>query len=190
MTEPGLALGVAIRLPPEAIVPLAIAILAILILVFAGNALISWRERNPRAAWLFGYAVAAIAAAAAVYLAAGVVPPTRANDPVHEGVPLVSLFDPILSAFCAAVAGVMWRFAGQKWIGCLVAVGIAAALIAKPFVRPLFSTYDGVPSTFSPTSETHLFFLLSGVALGVVALVLVAMRARSPAIPSAEIVLR
>lgn len=183
-------LGAMIRLLAEAMAPLAIALVAIVVFLFAGNVLLAWKERAPAKARAVGYVIATLAGGAALYLAARVVPATRANDPVHEGVALVSLFDPVVSAFCAAVAGLMWRFAGKRWIGGVLAAGVAAALIAKPFVSPLFRTYDGNPRTFSPTSETHLFFLLSGLALAVVALVMIVVsspRTLADELPTARV---
>ena len=47
-------LGVRIKLPPEAIIPLAIGVAALLVLLFAGSKLADWKARSPVAAARFG----------------------------------------------------------------------------------------------------------------------------------------
>ena len=168
-----------IKIPAEAVIPLLLIMAAILLLVFASKGLGALHERSPQAAMILGLSLGGVASAVAIYLTVKIVPTRQANDLVHEGIQLVSLFDAVIAAFAGAVAGIMWRYAGQRWLGAGTATAIAGALIAKPFKWPLVHYWDGRGHEFSPTSETHLFFLLSGVALAVVAILPAAIPKRS-----------
>ncbi|MBA3537994.1 MAG: hypothetical protein H0T79_00045 [Deltaproteobacteria bacterium] len=168
-----------IKIPAEALVPLLLIICALVILVLVGKGLGALQQANPQGARILGFVLGGFASAVAIYLTVKIVPTRQANDLVHEGIQLVSLIDAVVAAAAGAIAGVMWRYAGQRWLGAGTATAIAIALIAKPFKWPLVHYWDGVPHEFSPTSETHLFFLLSGVALAVVALILAVTPRRS-----------
>ena len=59
----------AIKIPPEAVIPLAIATVALLVLIFFGNKLADWKRRAPEAASTFGLAVAGVLTSCAVFYA-------------------------------------------------------------------------------------------------------------------------
>lgn len=80
---------------------------------------------------------------------------------------------PVTGIVAALAAGAALFFAsaeGSSWVGPCVASPTALALISKPFVSPMSYSYGGRSSTFSPTAETHLWFMGPGVLLGVLAL--------------------
>lgn len=157
-----------IYLPPQAIVPLVIAAIALVVVAFAHDALAAWRRRNPRAARAFGIAVAVLGTAAAVYLAVLVVPTDEANDRIHDGKQLVSLLDILLAAVTGAIAAMMWRYAGSRQLGTLVGGAVAVALITKPWLFPLVEYRNGTAETIPPTTHIHLLFLICGLALAIV----------------------
>ena len=94
----------------------------------------------------------------------------------------VSLVAGIVSGLTAGAALFFAAAKGSTWLAALLALPSAAALSAKPFVKPFASTYAGKTHVFSPTAETHLWYLLPGLLLGAVAvsLLLVPTRGEEP----------
>ncbi len=71
----------------------------------------------------------------------------------------------VAGAVCASFAALWLRAAGWWPLAMLMAFSTGGALVAKPFVAPLVSDFMGEVHTFGLTSETHLYFLLPGLAL-------------------------
>jgi len=71
----------------------------------------------------------------------------------------------VAGAVCAGFAALWLRLAGQWPLAVLMALSAGGALVAKPFVSPLVSDFMGEVHTYGLTSETHLYFLLPGLAL-------------------------
>jgi len=69
----------------------------------------------------------------------------------------------------AVVALIISRIAGRGFIRSLVATGVygmsAILVFGKPYKAPIQWEYNGVVTAYSPTSETHLYFLIPGVIL-------------------------
>ncbi len=83
-----------------------------------------------------------------------------------------------VSVIAGAVAGLLGgtgiflaAAAGSPRLGALAAAAPALLLTLKPYVKPLwYRGHDGTRSTFSAAAETHLYFLVPGFLLGVLAL--------------------
>ena len=69
----------------------------------------------------------------------------------------------------AVVALIISRIAGRGFIRSLVATGVygisALLIFGKPFKAPIQWEYNGTITSSSPTSETHLYFLIPGAIL-------------------------
>lgn len=69
----------------------------------------------------------------------------------------------------AVVALIISRIAGRGFIRSLVATGVygisAILVFGKPFKAPIQWEYNGTITSSSPTSETHLYFLIPGAIL-------------------------
>jgi hypothetical protein len=87
-------------------------------------------------------------------------------------------------AVAIAVLALAWRGIGRPGWGIAVAIAAAAGLIAKPWYAPVVRAYDGQLHRLSPTSETHLYYVLPGIGLAVLALGLIsALKLRQRATP-------
>lgn len=87
------------------------------------------------------------------------------KTPNHE-VPDMGLSSGIATAVAALVLS---RVAGRGVVRSALATliyGVSALLVFfKPFVAPILWSWDGETHPFSPTSETHLYFLIPGAIL-------------------------
>lgn len=94
----------------------------------------------------------------------------------------VALPTGIVAGLAAGAALFLACAEGSSGAGALLASPTAAALTVKPFFVPITYTYAGKTSTFSPTSETHLYFLGPGIVLGfaAVSMLLVPSRGLDP----------
>lgn len=170
------ALGVRIKLPPEALVPLLVGTAALLILVFAGSALASWKQRAPRSASTFGLVVASMCAVGAIYFLVKSVPNTM--DPNSEGTGQMSLFDAPIGAFMAALACGFFRMGGKHKISLGFGLLVGVVLIAKPFILPVIVTYTesyGGRGTVSHSrgllDPEHAEFVVGGVVVLITGLI-------------------
>ena len=100
MTE---VLGVVIRIPPEAVVPLLIVCGILVFLGVGGSMLANWQAKHPGSARVAGYLFGAAFTGYAVWKLTQIVPLTYENDRVHLGVYYFSFFDG--SAGCSTTAG-------------------------------------------------------------------------------------
>jgi hypothetical protein len=63
-----------------------------------------------------------------------------------------------------------WRAARGPAIAAAISGLIGAAFVAKPWVAPVTSAFAGEVYRLSPTAETHLYFVIPGLGLCVLAL--------------------
>ena len=78
-------------------------------------------------------------------------------------------------AVVGAVVAIAWRVGVHRYAGSACALVLGAALAAKPWLRPIASRM--VPDAqLSPTSETGLYYVLSGLALIALGAMLGALR--------------
>ena len=157
------------NIPPEAVVPLLCAIVALMVLIFAGDKLSAWKVHSPKPARRFGMAVALVLFVATAYFLLIKIP--NQSDPNNAGTNNLSLFDAPMIGFFAAVGALFWRFADQRRIGFWMGVVVGVVLIAKPYMWPVISTYsymDGGKENIASHSRDflspeHYLFLLSGI---------------------------
>jgi hypothetical protein len=159
-----------IVIPREAVLPLALALGALLILIFAGSALAAWRARNPGQARVVGMVLAVAFTGYAVYAAATILP-AKYIDHGAPGAKTLGFLDGPIAGFCAVMGALLWRFAGQRWIGLAVGVGLGLALFIKPFVAPLHGWYDGHEHPWHFMDPEHLSFHGPGVAAMIAGLI-------------------
>lgn len=165
-------LGVRIKIPPEAVIPLAIGVAALLVLVVFGTKLAAWKARAPDAAARFGLVAAGLLTAAAVFFLLRCV--ANQSDPNNEmpGVENISFTDAPIAGFLGALATAFWRYANQRFVTLLIGLGVAAAMIAKPFVWPvlrIWETGESYPRGMS--DPEHLMFWGPGVVVAIVTLI-------------------
>jgi hypothetical protein len=67
-----------------------------------------------------------------------------------------------------------WQALRGPGLGAAIGGLAGAALLSKPWLAPITSTHGGVEHVLSPTSETHLYFVLPGLGLLAVAGAIVA----------------
>ena len=84
-----------------------------------------------------------------------------------EGEPSIA----ILVALGALAVALSWR-SRRPLVALLTSLAGGAALVSKPWVAPFMHSWQGVAEPFSPTSETHFYFLIPGIGLCLTALVL------------------
>jgi len=83
----------------------------------------------------------------------------------------------VVVAIGVAVTAWLWRAVGHPVAAMVITAVTGVAYVAKPWVAPIVANWSGVASElhpFSPTSETHMYFLLPGVSLCGLAAVMVA----------------
>jgi hypothetical protein len=169
-------LGVRIKIPPEAIIPLAIGIGALVTLLFFGTKLAEWKARSPDAAARFALIAAGVLTAVAVYFLMHCL--TNQNDPNNEGTGQINFTDAPLAGFMACLAVAFWRMANQRVVAALIGLGIASLMIAKFFVWPVGHTHEGHFWPRGGTDPEHLMFWGPGVVLVIVTLIAVLKKPR------------
>jgi hypothetical protein len=132
---------VKISIPPEAVLPLGIGVVALLVLLFAGASLPDGTARKPQAAAKLGLVLALGLSAFVIYKFV-LLMPNKYIDLGPPDQPPISLADGPILGFTAAMATVFWRFANQRWIALGFGGLIGLALIAKPFVMPFVTWFD------------------------------------------------
>ena len=164
-----------IKIPAEAVVPLLIGTGALLVLVFAGSALATWKEKNPSSARTFGLVMAVVLTGLSIFFLSRCL--TNQMDPNNEGTGQLQFLDPPIAGFLAACACAFWRMGDQAKIALGLGLAIGIAMFVKPWVWPVISSYY---STYEHAQHTrsrgmldpeHLEFLGSGFVVIVTALV-------------------
>ncbi len=160
-----------ISIPPEAVLPLAIGIGALLVLLFAGAALQSWKERKPAAARTVGTIAAVLMSGYAIYLAVFLLPNKYIDLGPADQAP-ISLADGPILGFTAVMATIMWRFASQRWVALAFGGVLGVALVLKPFVMPLVTHFSSGSERARVISDPDTISILGpGLAVLVAALV-------------------
>lgn len=169
--DPLATLGVRIPIPAEAVVPLLIAVGVILVLLFAGSGLQTWKAKHPKGARIGGAIFAIALMAGSIYFLSKTLIETNQRDPVYKGIVLVGFIEGPLAGGFGAIAAVLWGFANQRWIALATGVGIGAALIAKPLVWPLMhESYNGDMHQWGLMDPEHLSFTGPGIVCLIVGL--------------------
>lgn len=168
------ALGVRIKLPPEALIPLLIGTAALLILVFAGGALQRWKQRDPGPASMFGLVVASLCAIGAIYFLVKCVP--NQIDPNSDGSGQMNLFDAPIGGFLAALACAFFRMGGKPKIALGFGLAVGVVMLAKPFLLPVIVTYSEsghglVSRSRGMLDPEHLEFIGAGIVVLVTGLI-------------------
>lgn len=160
-----------ISIPPEAILPLAIGVVALLVLVFAGAALAGWKERNPERARTVGTLCAAALSGYAAYCAVLLMPNKYIDlGPPHQAP--ISLADGPILGFTALMATIMWGFAERRKIALGFGGILGVALILKPFVMPFVTYFSSDSERARVISDPDTLSILGpGVAVLITALV-------------------
>ncbi len=169
-------LGIVIKLPPEALVPLLIGSAALLVLVFAGSALSAWKQRNKSAAAMFGKIVAGLLTAGALYFLSRCL--WNQADPNNAGTGQLSFFDPPIAGFLASLAVGFWRMGEQRKIALWFGVAVGALMIAKPFIWPVIHVWEAEYQSRGLTNHArgmldpeHLEFFASGIVVLITGLI-------------------
>lgn len=95
------------------------------------------------------------------------------RDHVYRGLSKFDLGEVVLSVVLLGATALCWFWARWRLQAAIGAILAGIAVFLKPFIWPLISTWRG-SHPYGLTSETHLYFLLSGLglsALGVILLV-------------------
>jgi len=169
-------LAIVIHVPPEAVVPILVVCGILVFLGLGGSMLASWQAKHPGQARVAGYLFGAAFTGFAVWKLTQIVPMTEENSREHLGVYYFSFFDGSVAAATGLMAAIMWRWAGQRWVGLGAGAGIAAALIAKPFMYPLVHLWDDESGAITEHHRQlmdleHLSFIGPGVVCLIVALI-------------------
>jgi hypothetical protein len=167
-------LAVTIKIPPEAVIPLLLVCVGIIILIAFGTALASWRAKNPQTAALVGTVVAGLLTAYALYALVTIVPATY----IDRGAPgqrTLGFLDGPIAGIAALFGTIFWRYGGKRWIALGAGLAFGLVLFAKPFLLPLhsYSEYSGEVHTraWDFMDPEHLSFHGPGVAVMITALV-------------------
>lgn len=170
-------LGVRIQVPPEAVVPIIVGGIALAVLIFAGSALASWKEKNPAAAKMFGMVVGGICMLTSIYFLSKCL--LNQIDP-NSDAPGAKLefFDPPLAALMAAIGAAFWRMGDQPKVALGIGLLVGGIMIAKPFIWPVIVTYNesyGDRGTYSRArgmlDPEHAEFIGSGIVVLVTGLI-------------------
>lgn len=167
-------LGIIIRLPAEALIPLLLGSIALCILLFAGGALAEWKQRSPDAARKFALAATAVCVVFAIFFLSKCL--LNQSDPNNEGTGQLSFVDAPIAALFAAVAASFARMADLPKAAYIVGVVIGLLLLAKPFVWPVIRNYTEAGSPGGSRSRglfdpEHLEFLGTGIIVLITGLV-------------------
>jgi hypothetical protein len=160
-----------ISIPPDAILPLAIGVVSLFVLLFAGAALASWKERKPQTARNVGTVAAVLLSGYAIFLLAYLLP----NKYIDLGPPdqaPISLADGPILGFCALMATIMWGFAERRKIALAFGGAVGAALVLKPLIKPLVSHFSSGSERVRSLMEIDTLSVLGpGIAVVITALV-------------------
>lgn len=169
-------LGVRIKIPPEAVVPLLIGIAALVTLLFFGSKLAEWKQRSPAAASKFGVVAAVLFTGVAIFFLIRCL--ANQSDPNNEGTGQLSFIDPPVAGFMAALATAFWRMGNQRALTFITGLGIGGLMLAKPFIWPVIRVWSAGELGRSAGSRPrdlidpeHLVFLGAGVVVIVTALI-------------------
>lgn len=97
------------------------------------------------------------------------------RHPVYRGLEVFGFGEVILSATLLGFAGMILLWSKLPVPSILLALLGGIAIMLKPIIRPLLSesfSRNGPMTPYSLTSETHLYFLLSGAALAFLGILL------------------
>jgi hypothetical protein len=162
---------VRIEIPPEAILPLAIGVVALLVLLFAGAALATWKEKNPEKARTVGIVAAALLSGYAIYLAAYLLP-NKYIDLGPPDQPPITLADGPILGFTALMATIMWGFAERRKMALGFGGLLGVAMVVKPFVMPLVSHFSSGSERVRGFTEIDTLTILGpGIAVVITALI-------------------
>jgi hypothetical protein len=162
--QPEALLGVVIKIPAEAVVPLLIGSVALMVLLFAGTSLAAWKQKRPETASKVGLVVAVALTGYALYVGATIIP-AKYIDHGAPGQTTIGFLDGPIMGFTALIGALFWRFANQRWIALGVGLGIGLAMFGKPFILPLHGWYDGHEHPWHFFDPEHLSFHGPGVAV-------------------------
>jgi hypothetical protein len=173
------ALAVVIRLPPEAIPPLAIGLAALFVIIFFGSKLADWKARSPQHARVFGLVTGVLLTGASLYFLLHCL--TNQVDPNNEMPNRINFTDAPIAGGMAALAVVFWRFANLKPVAGLVGAVVAALMYAKPFVWPVTRVWEvgeaeGHAYARGLMDPEHLMFLGPATLVVIVTIVCLAKR--------------
>lgn len=163
-----------IKIPPEAMIPLAIAVVALLVLIFFGSKLADWKRRAPESASTFGLAVAGVLTSCAVFFLLSCV--TNQSDPNNRlaNVTNINFTDAPIAGGMALLAVVFYRYANQRLVALLIGLGMAALMFAKPFVWPVMSLWDAGPGEPRDMGDPeHLMFFGPAIAIAIATVIAV-----------------
>lgn len=156
-----------VKVPPEVALVLIVGVLAIWALIGIG-ALGRWIDAK-LPPWLVrviaGLTGVATYGTAAFLLSTFYLVEDQ-RDPIYRGLRVFDLEDVALCAVLLAAGSAAFYWSRARPFGALASLAAGIALVLKPIVRPLRSQYtDGSWHEYEFTSETHLYFVLSGLAL-------------------------
>jgi len=163
-------LGIVIKVPAEAVVPIIVAGVALGVLAFGGAALADWKVKSPGVATKFGLAVAVLLTGYALYVGATIIP-AKYIDHGAPGETTIGFLDGPIMGFSALIGTLFWRFANQRWIALGVGLGIGVAMFAKPFIMPLHGWYEGHEHPWHFMDPEHLSFHGPGLAVIIAGLI-------------------
>ena len=166
-----------IKIPPEAVIPLALATIALLVLIFAGTKLAEWKKRSPDSARRFGLVVAAAFTMGAVFFLARCL--LNQSDPNNEGIGQITFTDAPTAGGLAALAAAFYRMADLRPVALLVGGGIGALMISKPFLWPVIRVTEYGSSPRDMMDPEHIMFFGPGVTAIIVALICLLKGARA-----------
>ena len=161
-----------IKIPPEAIIPLAIGLTVLLTLVFFGTKLAAWKAQSPESAARFGLVTAGLFTAVSVFFLLRCL--TNQSDPNNEivGMTNITFTDAPIAGGMAAFAAGFWRMASQRLVALLIGGGIGVLMMAKPFVWPVLRQWDdSAPYPRGMMDPEHIMFLGPGLLAIIVAVI-------------------
>lgn len=171
-----------IKVPLEvALVLIALVVVLWVLIGFGALGKLAERKLPPRSVKILGLSIGVAATAAGLWLFSTFYFITKNRHPVYPGLNLFDLGDVVLAAILVAAGAAAFAWVKLRPVGAALALLGGAAIFAKPLALPLVSTIDYGPDrgkTYesSFTSESHLYFVLSGAALFVVGIILLLKR--------------
>lgn len=108
--SPAVVLG--IKIPAEAVIPLLVVVAVVLVLVFAGSGLLTWKAKHPQSARIAGIVFAVGLTGVAGYILGKVLTETLQRHPVYNGIIQVGFIEGPIVGFCgSAFTRRAWRSA-------------------------------------------------------------------------------